>query len=148
MEAVNGNRFGRWLGVPSRAGSSDRGSGPERELWCLGWEEHPAPLAPSASPGNLSLSVSEDPVTGHLQLNLYGYLSFCDSEKPRFCCMCLFLSFFFYLFFFFTPLTSYSLDIGPNKYIYNLIFLTCVLVDFTQNETCSFVASPPLFTFP
>lgn len=80
MEAVSGTWFKRLLGAPTRAASSDRGSGPVRVM-VLWVKRASSSLCPSASPGNLSLIVSEGQArpcdwSSPAQLNFYCQLSF------------------------------------------------------------------------
>lgn len=147
MEAVNGNRFGRWLGEPTRAGSSDRGSGSERVM--VSWVRRASSsLGPSASPGNMSLSVSEGHATpcnwsSSNQLNFYGHLSFWPWTAPF-----LFSEPLFFYFFLSLPRTSYGLELGPNKCSHNLIFLTCVLLTILRQwSLLSYNLSTSIYVF-
>lgn len=145
MEAVNENRFGRWLGAPSRAGWSDRGSGPERELWSLRWGEHPTPLASQLLLETWAwvfLKARQGLVTGHLQPNS-TFMTSCHSltlSTPCFypVCFC-FSSFSLSL----SPLCS--LKMSPSKHSQNLSFISQMLVAVLRKNESSPTPSTSVF---
>lgn len=113
----------------------------QRELWCLGWGEHPAPLAPSlllVTWAWVFLKAMQGLVTGHLQINK-TFMATCHSltlSTP------FFLSVFSFLVLFSSLSSSYSTD-RTNKCTHNFTFSN-LCFDEGQTDTkwnlliCSF----------